>query len=330
MGTLVQKFGGTSVATEEARSKAFEKISEALSNGDSVAAVVSAMGRSGDPYATDTILDLVYESCNRPNLREIDSAFVCGEMLSAAVVASKLEANEVRAMALNGQQAGILTDSNHFEAEILSVSPLRVKRCLEDGAVAVVTGGQGVDNEQNYTTLGRGGSDTSAVALGNSLSADKVIIYTDVEGIFTADPRVVKNAKIIENISYEKCMALALGGAKVIHPRAVREAMKRPMTELFVRSTFSKSLGTKISHLDPPKQPKVIGITGTKGTCKNQYELTVVGYHLQNLYENIVSIVEKCCSEETKSELIRDEIKITVQSGDYINAINTLHDLTIN
>jgi len=226
MGIIVQKYGGTSVATEETRLKVYKKVIKAKNKGDSVIVVVSAMGKSGDSYATDTILDLIRKNIKNYNLRELDMAFVCGEMISVAIIASKLNELGYKSLGLTGQQAGIVTDGVYFNANIERIETEKIKKYLDKGYILVVAGGQGASEEGEITTLGRGGSDTSASALGVAIGAYETIIYTDVKGIMSADPRIIEKPDIIREISYDNCCKLADEGAKVIHPRAVRESMK--------------------------------------------------------------------------------------------------------
>lgn len=246
MSIVVQKFGGTSVSTPENRRKVAEKIFAAKAQGHQVVAIVSAMGRKGAPYATDTLLSLLDETEATPALRERDLLMSCGELISAVVMANLLQALDCPAVALSGGQAGIVTDARFTRAECLNVAPERLRSLLHDGLVPVVAGFQGMTRDGDVTTLGRGGSDTSAALLGVALGADKVEIYTDVDGIMTADPRLVSQARVLEEIDFGEVFQMADQGAKVIHPRAVEVAM-RGNVPLVVRNTFSDAPGTRIS-----------------------------------------------------------------------------------
>ena len=244
---LVQKFGGTSVSTPERRSKVIDHVHRARENGYDVAIVVSAMGRRGDPYATDTLLDLLRRDGENFHKRDYDMVFVCGEILSATLMAHLLKRHGIPAVGLTGGQAGFYTNDNHSEAEILEINPSRVKQLLDAGQVPVVAGCQGVSPELgDFTTLGRGGSDTSGVALGVALNAEKVDIFTDVNGVARADPRVVPEADFLEHINYDSMLAMARYGAGVIHPRAVR-AGRDSGIPIEVRSTFTTTRGTIIN-----------------------------------------------------------------------------------
>jgi aspartate kinase len=243
---MVQKFGGTSVSTPEGREQAVKKVKEALAQEYSVTIVVSAMGRSGDPYATDTLIGLARGVQKQVRPRELDLLMACGENISTVVLVQTLKLNGIEASAFTGGQAGFITDNHFGNARIKEIRPEHIWKCLEEGRVAVVAGFQGITAEGDVTTLGRGGSDTSAVALGVALSAEVVEIYTDVDGIMTADPRLVPKAKPLAQMAYSEVVEMANLGAKVVHPRAVEIAMEGRMP-LRIRSTFSDGLGTLIS-----------------------------------------------------------------------------------
>ncbi len=248
MKIIVQKFGGTSVATAEARVAVKDKIQQAVRKGYSPVVVVSAMGRKGAPYATDTLIDVLKEANISVNVREMDVMMCCGEIIASCVMAATLQKFGINAMALTGGQAGIITDSQFGAARIKNINVSNLHRLLEAGIIPVVCGFQGVtENNFKFTTLGRGGSDTTAAALGAALHAEFVEIYTDVDGIMTADPRIVKEANILEQISYAEVSQLAHNGAKVIHPRAVEIAMSSNVP-LIVKSTFSEAPGTIITN----------------------------------------------------------------------------------
>lgn len=248
MGIIVQKFGGTSVANPDVRKLVVEKIKIACDNGLSPVIVVSAMGRRGECYATDTFIDLAHTAYKDIASRELDQILYCGEMISAVIMAGTLQSAGFDAVMLTGGQAGIITDDNFNNARILKVDPTRIHQLLKMGKIPVVCGFQGITANDEFTTLGRGGSDTTAAALGAALNADMIEIYTDVDGIMTADPRMVTNAKILDCISYGEVCQLAHQGAKVIHPRAVEIAMQKNIP-LIVKSTFSNEPGTLITNM---------------------------------------------------------------------------------
>lgn len=248
--TLVQKFGGTSLATAERRALVASKVSEAIHSGYSLVIVVSAIGRTGDPYATDTFLNMVKGI--HPDLpkRELDLLMSCGEVISGTVLVSTLNSLGFKAVLLTGGQAGIITNNDFGDARIIRVEPGEILKQLAEGNVVVVTGFQGITESGQITTLGRGGSDTTASALGVALDAETIDIYTDVEGIMTADPRIVEDARILETVSYNEICQLAYQGAKVIHPRAVEIAMQRNIP-LRIKSTFSDAPGTIVTNMHP-------------------------------------------------------------------------------
>jgi len=247
---LVQKFGGTSVATPERRAQVAAKVSEAVSHGYSPVVVVSAIGRAGDPYATDTFIKMVSSIYSEFPKREMDLLLSCGEIISGAVMVSTLQSFGMEAVLFTGAQAGIITNNCFGDARIIRVEPERIIKQLEEGKVVVVTGFQGVTEDGQITTLGRGGSDTTAAALGVALNAEAIDIYTDVEGIMTADPRIVEDAKILDVVSYNDICHLAHQGAKVIHPRAVEIAMQKNIP-LRVKCTFTDAPGTLVTNIQP-------------------------------------------------------------------------------
>ena len=259
--TVVVKFGGTSVATGAGRRAAGEHIRDLQRRGYRVAAVVSAMGRRGDPYATDTLLDLLGQGTAPPRTRDLLAS--CGETIAACILSRQLEDMGIPASPMSALSAGIRTDGTYGGAEITGMDPEKVEAALATGAVPVITGFQGISPDQEITTLGRGGSDTSAAAIGGFLGAEAVMIFTDVPGIAAADPRIVPEAPFLSEISYEDCLTLAECGAKVIHPRAVRIARDRGIP-LWVRSTFHHQAGTRVGAVEPPIQG-LIGIASGGG-----------------------------------------------------------------
>ncbi|MBC1621767.1 aspartate kinase [Listeria welshimeri] len=248
MKIIVQKFGGTSVQNEKIRLMAFNHIKHALKDGYKVVVVVSAIGRYGDPYATDTLLELIGANNTKLTPREQDTLLSVGETISASVFTNMLKEADIKAEAFSGGQAGIITSNHHLNAKITEVDTSRLKTALKTLDVAVVAGFQGKAKNGDITTLGRGGSDTSAAALGVSLQADYIDIFTDVDGMMTADPRIVEHARSLPRVSYNEVSNMAYQGAKVIHPRAVEIAMtaKIPMR---IRSTYLESTGTLVTSV---------------------------------------------------------------------------------
>lgn len=252
MRILVQKFGGTSVATADRRTQVTAKVSEAVQSGYSPVIVVSAIGRSGDPYATDTFLNMVKEICPDLPKRELDLLMSCGEVISGIILVSTLNSLGFEAILFTGGQAGIITDKEFGDARIVRVEPGAILEQLAEGKVVVVAGFQGMTEDGQTTTLGRGGSDTTASALGVALEAEAIDIYTDVEGIMTADPRIVEDARILNTVTYNEICQMAYQGAKVIHPRAVEIAMQRNIP-LRIKSTFSDAPGTLVTNMHPDR-----------------------------------------------------------------------------
>lgn len=261
---LVQKFGGTSVATSDRRAQVAEKVIRAKEEWYSPVVVVSAIGRSGDPYATDTFLNLVRGIHSDMPRRELDILMSCGEIISGAVMVSTLLQMGHEAVLLTGAQAGIITTNTFGDARIVRIKPKNILGYLAEGKIVVVTGFQGITETGQITTLGRGGSDTTASALGVALNAEAIDIYTDVAGIMTADPGIVEDARILNVVTYNEIVQLAYQGAKVIHPRAVEIAMQKNVP-LRVKSTFSDAPGTLItSQLDRDTIETATTITGDR------------------------------------------------------------------
>ncbi|SEQ56620.1 aspartate kinase [Virgibacillus subterraneus] len=246
MQVLVQKFGGTSVQTEENRNHVIKHIKNALIKDYKIVVVVSALGRKPDPYATDTLLDLIGFPSNHNSDRELDLLMSCGETIASVVLSNELQKSHISASALTGAQAGFITNDDFNQAKIKEVRTERILKEFEQHDVVVVAGFQGQTSTGEITTIGRGGSDTTAAALGAALQADSIDIFTDVNGVMTADPRVVSTARPLDIVTYTEICNLAYQGAKVIHPRAVEIAMqaKIPMR---VRSTYLQEEGTLVT-----------------------------------------------------------------------------------
>lgn len=247
MRIIVQKFGGTSVATPEGRKLALSRVQQAVRDGFATVVVVSAMGRQGAPYATDTLIALANDACTELASREMDLLLSCGEVISSVMMAGALRSAGIPAVALTGGQAGIVTDDCFGAANILKVDPAPIISRLRQGQVVVVAGFQGATRSGEITTLGRGGSDTTAAAVGGALKAEVVEIYTDVDGVKTADPRLVPDARTLSVTTYDEIAQMAHYGAKVVHPRAVEIAMQHRVP-LRIRSTFEDGLGTLITY----------------------------------------------------------------------------------
>lgn len=247
MRLIIQKFGGSSLHSKEIREKAIKHILVARENGYAPVVVVSAMGRQGDPYATDTLLDYLRQGGTLLPSRESDLVVSCGEVISAAVMAIQINSHDVKAVALTGMQAGIVTDGVYNHAEIIRIKKEKILRLAQDDKIVVVAGFQGGSEDGEITTLGRGGSDTTAVALGAALEAEEVEIYSDVDAVMTADPRLVPEAKPIQNLGYQEVLQMSREGAKVIHPRAVDIALQYNLP-LRLKKTGSYDSGTLVTH----------------------------------------------------------------------------------
>jgi len=240
MALVVQKYGGTSVADAEKIKNVARRIAQAKDKGDQVVVVVSAMG-----HTTDDLINLAYQVSEQPDSRELDVLLSTGEIVSSTLLAMALHGMGYPAISLSGAQAGIQTDATYSRARILKVEAKRVVKELEKGNIVIVAGFQGITGEMDTTTLGRGGSDTTAVALAASLRAEICQIYTDVDGVYTADPRLVPEACLLPEIGYDEMLELASYGAKVMHPRAVElgELFNIP---ILVASSFTQKPGTLI------------------------------------------------------------------------------------
>lgn len=261
MKLIVQKFGGTSVSTEITRKQTVAKIKNAIKDGYTPVVVVSAMGRMGAPYATDTLISLLSKDFRKKNLQAQDTLISCGEIMSTVVMCNELFNEGIDAIALSGGQAGIITDNNYSNAGILKVDENKILEVIKENKIPVVAGFQGITENGFITTLGRGGSDVTAVLLGVAIKAEKVVIYTDVDGIMTTDPRMVPEASLIKEINYEEIFQFAEQGAKVIHPRAI-EIGKKNNIPILIKNTMSECNGTLISNFYDANLNKIItGIT---------------------------------------------------------------------
>ena len=250
MRIVIMKFGGTSVSTPESRAQIVAKVKESQRLGNRPVVVVSAMGRKPSPYATDSLLALVNEYREHHCSAELDQLMACGETLSSIVVSHTFRAAGLLSRSFDGRQAGIETSGEHGNGTVVYIDPEPLYQYLQSGGVPVVTGFQGVNSSGRTTTLGRGGSDTSAVALGAALKAHFVEIYTDVDGVMSADPRVYSEAEILHQINFEEMGELASEGAKVIHPRAVKMADLHGVP-VWIKNTGSDHPGTFMARAVP-------------------------------------------------------------------------------
>jgi aspartate kinase len=268
---VVQKYGGSSVADAESIKRVAQRIAATKRDGHDVAVVVSAMGDT-----TDELIDLANQVSPLPPARELDMLLTSGERISMALLAMAIANLGHEARSFTGSQAGVITDGSHGKARIIDVTPGRIRGALDEGLIAIVAGFQGVSQDsKDVTTLGRGGSDTTAVALAAALGADVCEIYTDVDGIFTADPRIVPVARRIPDISYEEMMEMAACGAKILHLRCVEYARRYAMP-IHVRSSFSNKTGTWVkSSIEGSTMEQAI-ISGVAHD-RSEAKITVVG-----------------------------------------------------
>ncbi|MBX6388068.1 MAG: aspartate kinase [Frankia sp.] len=271
MALVVAKFGGSSVADADKIKRVAERIVEQRRAGNDVCVVVSAMGDT-----TDELLELAEQVSPLPPARELDMLLTSGERISMALLAMAISNLGAEARSFTGSQAGVITTSTHGKARIIDVTPGRIRSALDEGAIAIVAGFQGVSQDtKDVTTLGRGGSDTTAVALAAALGADVCEIYTDVDGVFTADPRIVPNARRIERISYEEMLELAASGAKVLMLRCVEYA-RRYSVPVHVRSSFSTKPGTWVIDIPEAELVEQAIIRGVAHDL-SEAKVTVVG-----------------------------------------------------
>lgn len=268
---VVQKYGGSSVANAERIRRVARRVADVRAEGHSVVVVVSAMGDT-----TDDLIHLVNEITDSPPEREMDVILSTGEQVSIALLAMAVKEIGAPVISLTGPQVGIMTDNAHTKAKILNVNATRLQEELKQGNIVVVAGFQGIDSHNDITTLGRGGSDTTAVALAAALKADLCEIYTDVDGVYTTDPRLVPEARKLDIVSYDEMLELANLGAVVLHPRSVELAMQYGIP-LHVRSSFNHNLGTIVKGVDSVE--KALVVTGVA------YDLNVAKIGLYDVFD---------------------------------------------
>lgn len=330
MGLIVQKFGGSSVADAEGMKRVASRIVATKKAGNEVVVVVSAMGDT-----TDELIDLANQVTPLPNGRELDMLLTAGERISMALLAMAIGNLGHEARSFTGSQAGVITTSTHGKARIIDVSPSRITDALKDGAIAIVAGFQGVSQDTNdVTTLGRGGSDTTAVALAAALDADVCEIYTDVDGVFTADPRVVPTARKLDTVTYEEMLELAASGAKVLHLRCVEYARRYDLP-IHVRSSFSNLEGTWVVKDHPEggemEQAIISGIAADKSEAK----ITIVGVPdrtgvAARIFQSIADAdinVDMIVQNVSAADTGLTDISFTLPMADGAEAIAILNDI---
>jgi len=281
MALIVQKYGGTSVGTVDRIKEVAQRVIKTVQKGNSVVVVVSAMGKT-----TDGLVKLAKDISPNPNKREMDMLLSTGEQVSIALLSMALQELGQPAISLTGAQVGIVTEAQHTRARILRIETERMERHLKKGEVIVVAGFQGISdgNDLEITTLGRGGSDTSAVALAAALKADRCEIYTDVPGILTTDPRLIPQAQLMDEITCDEMLELASLGAKVLHPRAV-EIAKNFGVPLVVLSSWTDDPGTLVSST-PPQFRSLEGLELTKPVDAVEFDLDQAGVSLLRVPDN--------------------------------------------
>lgn len=319
MDTIVIKFGGSSVADNEKLKIVAEKIIKLYEEDNNIVVVVSAQGKT-----TDKLIREAKELSDKPNKRELDALLSVGEHISASKLAILLKELGYEAISLTGWQAGIHTDEDYQNSKIGYVDISKITEELKMKKIVVVTGFQGVDNNNNITTLGRGGSDTTAVALAAELDAKECYIYSDVDGIYTADPNKVPNAQKLKNISYEEMQALSSEGAKVLHDRCV-EIAERNNVPLITGSTFNNNPGTHITHK--------LESSGVKSIVKKDVSrISIVGYGISSRDDILIKALEVI--NKNNLEIFGIDIsktKISIVFKDWVSddILQELHDVLI-
>jgi aspartate kinase len=321
MGLIVQKFGGTSVADVERITNVANRVAEEKRNGSDVVVVVSAMGKT-----TDILVQMANELSSSPSKREMDMLLSTGEQVTISLLAMALMEQGLDAVSYTGWQAGIETESVHGNARIKQIHTEKIKNALEEGKVVIVAGFQGLAGNGEITTLGRGGSDTTAVALAAALGADKCDIYTDVTGVFTTDPRVVKGARKLLGVSYDEMLELANLGAGVLHPRAVEFAKNYGVT-LEVRSSMEKERGTVIEEEMEMEQNLVV-----RGIAFEDQITRVSVLGLDNSLTSMPTIFSTLAKHHINVDIIvqsgtgtdKANISFSIKSGDLAETLDVL------
>lgn len=335
MALVVQKFGGTSVSDPQKILAAAKRAAERHLAGDQVVVVVSAMGQQ-----TDVLVDLARQINSQPSAREMDMLLSTGEQVSVALFAMAIQSMGVQAVSLTGAQIGIRTDSTHTKARIKSISTEHIRKLLDGGAMVIAAGFQGIDQDGNITTLGRGGSDTTAVALAAVLNADVCEIYTDVDGIFTTDPRLLPEARRLSSISYDEMLELASLGAGVMHPRSI-EFAKKFGVKVLVRSSFQDGPGTLILHTTQTVQRPASGVALAKDETRITLEsipdqpgsshaifsqLASSGIAVDMIVQNVGQFGQADISFTVPGDDVIQAIEITKRVAKQLGATGVSHD----
>ncbi len=326
MGIVVQKFGGTSVADPEKIKNVAKAVIKEKNNGNDVIVVVSAMG-----HTTDYLVKMAKEITPSPSSREMDMLLATGEQVTIALLTMAIQSEGYSAISMNAMQVGIITECIHSKARIVDIKTNKLKQNLDEGKIIVVAGFQGVTPDGEITTLGRGGSDTSAVAIAGALKADRCDLYTDVRGVYTTDPRVVSCASKLDRISYEEMLELAYVGANVLHPRSV-ETAKQFKVPLRVRSTFHlEDLGTYITGVEDMEIHKPV-----TGVAADLSQMRVVICEVPDKPGNAARIFETLAKSDVSVDMIiqsygrnddTNDIAFTVAKTDYDKTMNIVKDI---
>ncbi|MBQ3481106.1 MAG: aspartate kinase [Oscillospiraceae bacterium] len=311
----VQKFGGSSLADAEGLCRAAALCIRERQKGRDAVMVVSAMGET-----TDELLAMAYSVSPAPSARELDALMSTGECSSAALAAIALEAQGQRAVSLSGWQSGIFTDAVHGDAQITTLTAARVRAALAHGIVPVITGFQGIDNSGDVTTLGRGGSDTTAVALAAALRAERCDIYSDVPGIFTADPRLVPTARLLDKIDSRDMLRLSYAGAQVLEKRSMELALEKGV-ELSLRSSSGEGEGTEVRVLGESERPELAGLALRGGT------LTLVGRGARAMLPRLQRGLEDREIQILDSALSRDQLCLELPREKALRGLRALHEI---
>ena len=311
---IVQKFGGSSLADAEKIRRVAGIIADAAAHGDSPVVVLSAGGKT-----TDKLMENAAQISARPHKRELDVLLATGELSSVALMAMQLHSMGLDCVSLSGRQAGIITDTVHGAARILNITTDRLRRELSSGRIVLVAGFQGIDENDDVTTLGRGGSDTTAVALAAALNAEMCEIYSDVDGVYTADPRLVSGAKKLERIDYDDMLRLALGGSQVLHSRSVEQAMEHDV-EVTLLSSFTRVAGTVMSRF--AERPELCGVTRDKE--QNKISIVGAGVTRQTLAQAVAILAENGIVV-SEGECTEGVCAVTVAPENVLPALRLIH-----
>lgn len=323
MAIVVQKFGGSSLRDLNSNSMILSHIKDCISEGYYPVIVVSAIGREGDPYATDTLIKQLEKISSEIDPKKKDLIMSCGETISAALVSHLLEFNNIPAEPLTGFQAGILTNNEFGSAEIIDIDISNIKNIMEEGKIVVVTGFQGITEKGEITTLGRGGSDITAIQLGGYLEAERVDIFTDVPGIALIDPSLVPTTEYLKSISYDNMHKLASNGVKVLHPKSVQMAKKFNIP-VRVTSTFQKVPGTIIGNEDENR--RIIGIAVIDDYIEHIFKIYFYDKYRKSIIEDIRNFLKDKDKDILNIKLNTDSITLKTNTEDIFEFSRSLYD----